>query len=86
MAEAEEISSDEFKMLLLGSGEHPDYQSWEGFENPFIPANDGKTALDLLKENQANQDESIARQTIIDYLELMDETPNERPSRTASRL
>ena len=54
--------------------------------NPFIPANDGKTALDLLKENQANQDESIARQTIIDYLELMDETPQAKPSRTASRL
>ena len=58
----------------------------KGGGNPFIPANDGKTALDLLKENQASKDESVARGTIIDYLELMNETPNAKPSRTAARL
>lgn len=63
-----------FGLLLKGGG------------NPFIPANDGKTALDLLKENQANQDKSPSRAAVIDWIELMGSTPNPKPSRTASRL
>jgi ankyrin repeat protein len=58
----------------------------EGGGNPFVPSNDGMTALDLLKGNQADQDKSESRASLIDYLELMESTPKAKPSRKASRL
>lgn len=54
--------------------------------NPFIESNDGKTAFDLLKDNQSNQDKSPSRAAVIDWIELMSGTPNAKPARTASRL
>jgi len=54
--------------------------------NPFIKANDGMTALDVLKENQAGKFASEARQALIDKLELMDGTPMPKPAPKASRI
>ena len=63
-----------FGLLLKGGG------------NPFIPSNDGKTAMDLLRDNQRDHDQSPNRAAVIEYLEMMNDTPNAKPARTAARL
>lgn len=54
--------------------------------NPLIPANDGKNALDILKDNQKNQDKSGGRISVIELIELSDVAAKPKPVRLAPRL
>ena len=54
--------------------------------DPTIAANDGKTALDLLKQNQRDHDKSANRLSAIEFIELSGEAPKARPTSQTQRL
>lgn len=54
--------------------------------DPHIASEDGKAAIDVLMETQATQDQSPARQSVIEGIELQGFIAKAKPARSAPRL
>ena len=54
--------------------------------DPLIPANDGKTAMDLLRDNQSERDPNPGRLSLIEALELKQMVAEKRKASSIPRL